>query len=81
MQQRPIRLRVEAKPIFIFGCHDTLMAEVSKFKPAKPRKIGETEWSDGGLRLSPVRRVVDQGWFLPMIATLPLGAFILIFFW
>ena len=57
------------------------MADVTELKPGKPRKIGETIFTDSGSRLSPAHRVVDSGWFLPLMLTLPVGAFILVLFW
>ena len=57
------------------------MADVTELKPRKPRKIGETIFTERGSRLSPVRNVVDSGWFKPLIVTLPIAAFVLVFFW
>lgn len=57
------------------------MGDVTKLGPGKPRRIGETTYTDSGLRLGPVRKVVDSGWFLPMIVTVPIAAFVLAFFW
>jgi hypothetical protein len=57
------------------------MADVEKLNQSKPRKIGEVEWSESGMRLSPVWRVVESDWFWPAMLTLPAGAFALIFFW
>lgn len=58
-----------------------LMADLHRVEPGKPRKIGEVAWTEGGLRLGPVRRIADSGWFWPAMLTLPLGAFIVVFFW
>ncbi|MBD2842937.1 hypothetical protein [Erythrobacter rubeus] len=57
------------------------MGSLHKFNPDKPRKLGQTEWTEGGMRLAPVKRVVESDWFLPAMLTLPVGAFVLVFFW
>lgn len=57
------------------------MAKITRLPTGRPRKIAETVYSERGLRLSPLRRVTDSGWFLPLIATLPVAAFVLVFFW
>ena len=57
------------------------MADVTELKPGKPRKIGETIYTERGSRLSPVRSAVDSGWFKPLIVTLPIAAFVLVFLW
>lgn len=46
-----------------------------------PRKLSEVEWTESGMRLSPVARVVQCDWFWPAMVTLPLGAFVAVFFW
>lgn len=57
------------------------MGDLHKLDTSKPRRLGETEWSDGGLRLSPARKVTDSDWFLPATITLPLGVFLIVYFW
>ena len=57
------------------------MGDVHHIKDAKPRKLAEVEWTENGLRLSPVKRVIDSDWFWPAILTFPLGAFLIVFFW
>ncbi|MEO1189251.1 MAG: hypothetical protein AAFW60_09260 [Pseudomonadota bacterium] len=52
-----------------------------KLDPDKPKKLGHTEWTERGMRLAPMKRVVDSDWFWPAMLTLPLGAFIVVFFW
>ncbi|WP_298335376.1 hypothetical protein [uncultured Erythrobacter sp.] len=57
------------------------MGDCQKLDTSRPRKIAEVEWTEGGLKLPQSQRLIDSGWFLPLMATLPLAAFILIFFW
>lgn len=57
------------------------MGDLHHLKGGKPRKIGEVRWTDGGLRLSPLRRAVESDWFWPAMLTLPLGTFLIVFFW
>lgn len=57
------------------------MGDVKDLNLKKPRKIGETTYTDSGLRLGSVGGVVGSGWFLPLIVTLPIAAFVLVFFW
>jgi hypothetical protein len=57
------------------------MGELHHIKRDKPRKLGEVAWTEGGLRLSPGRRMVEQDWFWPAMLTFPLGAFLIVFFW
>ncbi len=57
------------------------MTNVTDLNPKKPRKIGDTIYTDSGSRLSPTHRVIDSGWFKPLIITLPFAAFFLVFFW
>ncbi|MCK0097796.1 hypothetical protein MWU38_00230 [Qipengyuania sp. S6317L1] len=57
------------------------MSEIEKLNQSKPRKIGEVEWSESGMRLSPVQRVVESDWFWPAMLTFPIGAFLIVFFW
>lgn len=57
------------------------MGELHHIKRGKPRKLGEVAWTEGGLRLSPRRRIVAQDWFWPAMLTFPLGAFLIVFFW
>lgn len=57
------------------------MPKVTHLNTSKPRRIGETVYSDRGLSLSPIKRVRDSGWFGPLMVTIPIGAFVLVFFW
>jgi len=57
------------------------MGSLHKLGPKKPRKLGETQWTEGSLRLSPVRRMVDSDWFWPAIVTFQPGAFLIVLFW
>ena len=57
------------------------MTDVRELKPGKPRKIGETIFTESGSRLAPKRKVTDSGWFLPLLLTLPFGAFVLVLLW
>ena len=57
------------------------MGKIHHIKPGKPRKLGEVAWTEGGLRLSPMQRAADSGWFWPAMLTFPLGAFLIVFFW
>lgn len=57
------------------------MGELHHIKRDRPRKLAEVEWTEGGLRLSPVRRSVASDWFWPAMLTFPLGAFLIVFFW
>jgi hypothetical protein len=57
------------------------MSEVTRLNTSRPRKIGETVYSDRGLRLSPMQHARDSGWFWPLMTTLPLAAFVFVFFW
>jgi hypothetical protein len=57
------------------------MGDLHKLNTSKPRKLSETEWSEGGLRLSPARKVIDTDWFVPAIVGLPLGVFLIVYFW
>lgn len=36
------------------------MGDLHKLNTSKPRKLSETEWFEGGLRLSPARKVIDS---------------------
>ena len=57
------------------------MGELHHTKRDKPRKHGEVEWTEGGLRLFPVRRAVESEWFWPAMLTFPPGVFLIVFFW
>lgn len=57
------------------------MGNIHKIKPSTPRKISEVEWKEGGLGLSSSQSPVAYEWFWPCVLTLPLGAFLLVFFW
>ena len=57
------------------------MGDLHHLDERTPRKLSEVEWTESGMRLSPVRRVVESDWFLPALLTLPAGAFVLVFFW
>lgn len=57
------------------------MGDVTELKLGKPRKIGETIYTDRGSRLSTARNVVESGWFIPLMLTLPIGAFFLVLLW
>lgn len=57
------------------------MGDLHKIQDSTPRKLSEVEWTESGMRLSPVKRVVESDWFLPALLTLPAGAFVLVFFW
>ncbi len=57
------------------------MGNIHRINRRKPRKVGEVEWTESGLRLSPVKRVVESDWFWPAMLTFPLGAFLIVFFW
>ena len=58
-----------------------MVSNVADLDPKKPRKIGETVFTHTGSRLAPVRQLRDSGWFRPLMATLPVGAFVLVYFW
>ena len=57
------------------------MGDIHRINRGKPRKLGEVRWTDRGLRLPAIKRAVQSDWFWPAMLTLPLGAFILVFFW
>ena len=57
------------------------MSKIANLDPRKPRKIGETVFTHSGSRLVPVRQFRDSGWFLPLMATLPVAAFVLVYLW
>ena len=57
------------------------MGDLQKLNTSKPRRLGDTVWSEGGLRLSPARKVIDSDWFAPTIVGLPLGVFLIVYFW
>jgi hypothetical protein len=57
------------------------MGSLHHLDPQKPRKLSETEWTEGGLRMSPLMRAVESDWFWPAMLTFPLGAFLIVFFW
>ena len=57
------------------------MNKTAKFARRKPRRIGETIYTDSGSRLASVRQFRDSGWFAPLMATLPIGVFVLAYFW
>ena len=57
------------------------MADLHRLDPRKPRKLGETEWTESGMRLAPIQRAIESDWFWPAMLTVPLAAFILVFFW
>ena len=57
------------------------MGSLHKLDPNRPRKLGETEWTESGVRLSPAQRVVESDWFWPAMLTFPLGAFLIVLFW
>ena len=57
------------------------MADLHHIKSRTPRKLHEVDWTEGGMRLSPVKRVTQSDWFWPAMVTLPLGAFVMVFFW
>ena len=57
------------------------MGELHHIKHGKSKKLSEVEWTERGLRLSPVHRMVESDWFWPAMLTLPVGAFLIVFFW
>ena len=57
------------------------MGDLHHIKSRIPRKLGEVEWTESGLRLSPFKRVVGIDWFWPALLTFPLGAFLIVLFW
>lgn len=57
------------------------MGDLHKIDSSKPSKLDEVEWTEKGMRLSPIQRVVESDWFWPAILTFPLGAFLIVFFW
>ncbi|MGB3469854.1 MAG: hypothetical protein WBA51_03410 [Erythrobacter sp.] len=57
------------------------MGSLHQLDPNKPRKLGEAQWTESGLRLSPIQRAVESDWFLPAMLTFPLGAFMIVLFW
>ncbi|MEE4213284.1 MAG: hypothetical protein V2I43_28905 [Parvularcula sp.] len=46
----------------------------------KPRKLSKVEWTEGGLRLSPVQRTSDSGWFWPILVTVRPALFLPVLF-
>jgi hypothetical protein len=57
------------------------MGKLHHIREGRPRKLHEVEWTEGGLRLSPARRIVQSDWFWPAMLTFPLGTFLIVFFW
>jgi len=57
------------------------MGDVRKLDQSKPRKLGETVWSEKGLRLGSAQEAAEGSWFLPALFAISLAAFMIIFFW
>ena len=57
------------------------MGDLHQIGEAKPRKVNQVEWTENGLRLSPVQRAIESDWFWPAILTFPFGAFLIVLFW
>ncbi len=57
------------------------MGDVHHIARGRPRKLGEVRWTEGGLRLAPVRPATRSGWFGLAMLTLPLATFLIVFFW
>jgi hypothetical protein len=61
--------------------HTPRMGDLHPIGEPKPRKLREVEWTEGGLRLSPVRRTLDSGWFWPILVTVHPALFLPVLFW
>ena len=57
------------------------MGNLHRIKHDKPRKLSEVQWTESGLRLSPINRIAESGWFWPAMLTLPISVFVITFFW
>ena len=57
------------------------MTKVTRLNTSAPRRISETIYTDRGLRLGPLQRAHDSGWFWPLMATVPIAAFVAVLFW
>lgn len=57
------------------------MGSLHQLDPKTPRKLRDTQWTESGVRLSPVKRVVESDWFWPAMLTFPLGVFLVVLFW
>ena len=54
---------------------------VTQLSPRKTRRLHETVYTDRGLMLSPVARLVEARWFAPCLLVLPIAVFLIVFLW
>ena len=57
------------------------MGKLVPFKPNRPRKLGQTIYTDRGPRLAPPTSPAKEHWFIGALAMFALGAFLIVLFW
>ncbi len=57
------------------------MAKIVPLIGRKPKRIGETVFTESGLRLGEKRRVPEAKWFLALLVGAPVLVFLVVFFW
>lgn len=57
------------------------MGDLHQLDTKKPRKLGETEWSDGGLRLPLMKRLKQERWPWFVLAAAPFVGVAVAYLW
>ncbi|MXO91676.1 hypothetical protein [Pontixanthobacter aquaemixtae] len=57
------------------------MGKIVSFKSNRPRKLGQTIYTDHGPRLAPLASPAKEYWFIGALAMFAVGTFLIVLFW